>query len=354
MDAAINRFVDSQVPLRKIGQGFCGTVWADLDENGDLDGHHHLALKREDGGPGRSILHEHLVHKRLLETIQKTSDVNLARFRVNLPFCEGLLLRDSPHWPRILPRLPPGFEPCNALVNEKIPSMPGRVCTLLARIYHPEAISSPAVATAINDHCLVRPYLGRRRHRPHATAARARPNRLLVFSLRNFPLHIDQIEQLNLPAGDYAVAMADALAFLHWTARVDANDVEFVLAPARGPPNATKPSPGIGSIGFQSEALGTHTMWVLDFDCCRDMPMNEAGVKQAARSFLRNDPFYPRPPSSRNPTASDEKLWNTFRSRFLETSRSILREEAEFTQQLPVLLMEEIVRTSVQENLSDV
>jgi hypothetical protein len=40
--------------------------------------------------------------------------------------------------------------------------------------------------------------------------------------------------ELGLPARDYTTAMADTLAFLHWVAKVDANDIEFVLAPARG------------------------------------------------------------------------------------------------------------------------
>lgn len=330
---------ESQMPLTRIGQGCCGTVWTDLDHKAQDECR--LVIKREDGGPGRSLLMEYRVHKHLLRTLQSNQHANrITKFRVNIPFSEGLLGNDSPNWPRILPRLPPNFEPCNALVNERIPSMPDHVRTVLSRTYHPEIVSGVA---ASSEYCLVRPYLGRRRHRPQSTT-RARPSQLLVFSLRNFPLHADQIEQLGLPAEPYAIAMADALAFFHWTAKLDGNDVEFVLAPARSP-NFTKSNPGIGIVDFESEVFGSHTMWALDFDCCRDMPMDETGIKQAARSFLRNDPFYPRPGGT---NVSDQRLWHIFQSRFLETSSLILSEDAESVRQLPAMLVEEIIRTHAE------
>lgn len=96
------------------------------------------------------------------------------------------------------------------------------------------------------------------------------------------------METLGLAVHSYAETMADALALMHWGARIDANDVEFVLAPPRVeslPPSRT----------FQSEHLGAHCMWMLDFDCCRAISMDEAGVEKACVAFFKNDPFYPRP-----------------------------------------------------------
>ena len=340
MDLVITQLTTdtSQTPLQKIGQGFCGTVWASAREGGKAGSQ--IALKREDGGPGRSLLHEHQIHEQLLDELRtNTNTGHVAHFRVNLPFCHGRLEQTSTQWPRILPRLPPGFEPCNALVNEKIPSMPIRVRTLLAGKYHPD--SKDELEYISNEHCLVRPYLGRRRHRQQATVAtRMRPNRLSVFSLRNFPLHVDQMEELGLDTEKYAIAMADALSFLHWAAMVDANDVEFVLAPPR---HAAGAGVGIGSVQFESETLGSHVMWMLDFDCCRPMSMDEAGVRQAATSFKRNDPFYPRFGSTH---PADQGLWDKFRSRFLQTSCSILTNREESVRKLPAMLMEEIERLS--------
>lgn len=41
------------------------------------------------------------------------------------------------------------------------------------------------------------------------------------------------MEKIRPKTHDYAITLADALAFLYWAAKVDANDVEFVLAPPR-------------------------------------------------------------------------------------------------------------------------
>jgi len=63
-----------------------------------------------------------------------------------------------------------------------------------------------------NEDCTVRVYLGRGR------AAHRRPP---VFSnLRNFPLHVDQVREWGLPAGQYARAMAEVLALVYWGAAV--------------------------------------------------------------------------------------------------------------------------------------
>lgn len=70
-----------------------------------------------------------------------------------------------------------------------------------------------------NKDCLVRLYLGRR----HDTSKSEN------IRLRNFPLHVNEMEDLKLNTEMYAVTMARALAVMHWTAGVDANDVEFVL-----------------------------------------------------------------------------------------------------------------------------
>jgi len=45
----------------------------------------------------------------------------------------------------------------------------------------------------------------------------------------------------------------------------------------------------------KSEVLDEHVVWLFDFDCCKDMSQNEAGVEQAVAAFYRNDPFLPRP-----------------------------------------------------------
>jgi hypothetical protein len=129
-------------------------------------------------------------------------------------------------------------------------------------------------------------------------------------------MHLDQLEELELPIQAYAETMAEALASMHWIAEIDANDVEFVLAPL-GDTQICGPTTN----AIQSKTLGEHAVWVLDFDCCRAMSMDEEGVAKAVKAFVRNDPFYPRPgiKSSQSPA-----LWDLFTNRYLQMSRSII------------------------------
>lgn len=121
------------------------------------------------------------------------------------------------------------------------------------------------------------------------------------------------MEELGIPFDSlelYARAMAETLAVMHWGAQIDGNDIEFVLA-------SPSPAPSRGSIVRSENVLGTHVMWVLDFDLCREMPMDEDGVQQAVTSFYKNDPFCPRPRSSL-------LLWKVFREQYLLSSVEII------------------------------
>ncbi|KAK0712647.1 zinc finger protein-domain-containing protein, partial [Lasiosphaeria miniovina] len=269
---------------------------------------------------------------------------NLSFFCVNIPSAIEFLPPQSDKWKTILPRLPTGFMACEALVSERILPMPRQTRRLLVQRYWNGDVDS-VVNDKRNEHCLIRPYLGRRRQG-------ARQSRLQSISLRNYPLYADQIEELGLPIDEYTSAMADTLAFLLWTVRVDANDVEFILARPRTSAIATieshsrntrpAPGPSVGTAELATGILGSHAMWLLDFDCCKELDMNETGVNVAAQRFWRNDPFYPNPNCK---CPEDERLWALFKDRFLRSSRSILEGECEAIQELPELLIARIVET---------
>lgn len=109
------------------------------------------------------------------------------------------------------------------------------------------------------------------------------------------------MEELGIAADVYARLMGQTLAMMHWIAEVDANDIEFVLAPARDR----------GEAGIRN-TLGGHCLWLLDFDCCRSITMDEAGVKQAVAAFFKNDPYYSQPL---------QPLWQVFRQAYLDIAR---------------------------------
>lgn len=98
---------------------------------------------------------------------------------------------------------------------ERVPPIPQRFRHHLIDKYCPGDKES-AKSYAPNQDCLVRPLLGRR----------GRGSGTLAFSLRNFPLHLDQFKELNLNVTHYVQAMAEAMAVLHGVAKVDAMDID--------------------------------------------------------------------------------------------------------------------------------
>ncbi|OQV03759.1 hypothetical protein CLAIMM_08762 [Cladophialophora immunda] len=277
--------------LRRIGQGFCGSVWA--AEGGKM------AMKREDGGPGRSVFNDYNMHKLVLETISQPRNT----IKVCVPRWPQFVNNTDAWWDSNLARFPKGYSACNMLCSERIPPLPREVRDLLVDRYCPATSVQTIKNNDADRDCLVRLYLGRRKIQSEARRGHN------FFSLRNYPLHLNQAEELDLPIVQYACAMAEMLAMMHWTAKIDANDVEFVLGGTQ--------KPGIGE--YTNDFFGTHCLWLLDFDCCKPLTMDEAGVEQAARAFLRNDPYFPRPAAQ---VATDNALWLEFRRRYLEYSQT--------------------------------
>lgn len=281
---------EMETTLRKIGQGFCGTVWA--ASTGP-------AFKREDGGPARSLRHDFEMHQRVLQSFHKST----LQPQITIPACHDFIdSTDHEWWSVNQQKFPPGYTPCNIILSQRIPPFPETTRQLLISNYCPPKIEQQILISEPDKDCLIRPYLGRRRtQRSHTTS------RFTAFSLRNFPFHLDQMESLGVTTGEinqYAMIMAETLAMMHWICEVDGNDVEFVLAPSSE--NGYK---------MKSTIFGEHSMWVLDFDLCRRMEMSSEGVVQAAAAFWRNDPYCPRP-------EKDPSLWSVFREQYIHVSEA--------------------------------
>src|SRR5690606_18752349 len=110
--------------------------------------------------------------------------------------------------------------PTMALITERILPLPRPIRHALIDLFCPENSKASVKENATNRDCLARVYLGKRRPEGPPPAN---------FSLRNYNLHLDQMLDLNLPVYDYATAIAEALAIIHWAANVDGYDIEFVL-----------------------------------------------------------------------------------------------------------------------------
>ena len=84
-----------------------------------------------------------------------------------------------------------------------------------------EEIQQEAKDDPDNKDCLVRIYLGEREP--------IRQQSESYDTLRNFPLRLNMMEDLEIEVSQLAKEMAIGLAIMHWQAQVDGMDVEFVL-----------------------------------------------------------------------------------------------------------------------------
>ncbi|KAJ5960385.1 uncharacterized protein N7479_007535 [Penicillium vulpinum] len=283
--------------LQTIGRGACGTVWA--SETGP-------AYKREDGNPARSLRNDFEMHNRVLRSQHTLMSLGKStKVQIQIPSCHKFIESENKEWwAANLERFPQGYTSCNMIEAQRIPPFGESIRQLLIQEFCPDEIKQKIINSEPDRDCLIRLYLGRRR--THTRDSKTF-SRFKAFSLRNYPLHNDQLEELAITADDlrqYARTMAEGLAMMHWVAGIDANDVEFVLAPCND-----------NDSGRFNNVLGRHSMWILDFDRCRNMTMDEDGVGKAVKTFWRNDPFYPRPGNS---------LWDTFRDQYIHISDECL------------------------------
>lgn len=208
----------------------------------------------------------------------------------------------------------------NILRTERIFPVSQPVREALIDLYSPESLSKDtAKKNPNNKACLIRLYMGRV----------SRPPRF--FNMRNFPLCWDQMEHLSLETDVFARAMAQTLAVAHWEAGLDARDVEFVLGSSPEyvrhsiPPlpelqamekNTDLLRPSGRSDGYNFMKRAIH-VWCLDFNQCRFISRDQAGMQACVDAYFLNDPYFPRP--------DNEQMWNVFSSSYLETSTKVLQ-----------------------------
>ena len=197
-------------------------------------------------------------------------------------------------------------------MQERIPAVGLPIREMLIDRYCREALKDAARASKKNEDCLIRVYTGKRR-------PEGRPPGMF-FNLRNYGLCVDQMEELGLDPVAIAKALGEALAHCYWKAEVDANDVEFVLALATSSVTRDKPTPLFKLLDQEL------VIWMLDYDCVRNMSQDKDGIAQAVHAFWRNDPYFPRP-FAYGHTSFDTGLWQAFKAHFLGVSRRILTQK---------------------------
>ncbi|KAK1985655.1 zinc finger protein-domain-containing protein [Colletotrichum cereale] len=318
--------VGTDSKFREIGTGSIGKVF---EHPGTT-----FAYKLPMTDQTQKLWNNYIIHKRI-----ETSFQSLPYFdgQVEIPRCFCLVPRNQGVSPK----------PRHVLCMERIFPLPRPVRHALIEKYCPPHGRERMRSDAVNKDCLVRPYLGRVKFGQGG----------LFFSLRNFKLHADQVQELGVVAADLYTGMAHALAVLHWDTKIDGNDIEFVIGSSpvgeqtvRGDINlaalkAMHPQTSTYEVVTHTGADFTKrvtTLWMIDFDDCHDITMDEAGINKAVSAFLETNHYCPKPNTG---NSFIESLWKDFSTRYILYSRNILdiRRESKLNN-LPAMFIEKITQ----------
>ena len=325
--------------LRIIGLGSCGTVF-EIPDTG-------LACKK--GTQGFNMWKDFCLTNKVHNAAKEVREVLQEAFPEStipcIPLChEYYTVNDDMFWGTNLQRFPASHRNKQPLfIVDRILPLPELIRMDLIEEYFDQdgRVQREAKKDPDNKDCLVRIYLGDRES--------DRQQSEVYDSLRNFPLRLNMMEQLDLEVSELAKEMAIGLAIMHWQAQVDGMDVEYVLGssatrdsePQRGYDDVLAPPHTVKAISFKRKAVH---LWMLDFDKATTIDFKERDVdKKLVPAFLGNDPYYPR-------RQVDEELWDEFCSSYLEASEVILLRKGvdEDVLRLPQRFLGEVVRVSTE------
>jgi len=300
--------------LRIIGLGSCGTVF-------EIPGSE-LAFKK--GTSESGIWRDFCLTNRVHNAVQNVRMMMQEAFPYSTipktPLCHNYHSVDNEKfWSNNVQRFPPGRRTKQPLFTvDRILPLPQKAREGLIKLYFDEDEKAQQEAKDDQDNkdCLVRIYLGERES--------IRQQSDVYDTLRNFPLRLNMMEDLELEVSELANEMAIGLAILHWQAQVDGMDVEFVLGSSAtwdrehltGYDDISAPPHTVETINFKRRALH---LWMFDFDKATETELTKDDViTKLVPAFLGNDPYYPRP-------QVDKELWDEFCGTYLKASEVILQ-----------------------------
>jgi hypothetical protein len=307
----------NQQVFTSAGKGQCGTVYALRGTD--------MVIKVPNTAAGKDdeLFQDFQMHKRISKAFSSSASIR-QDMHVHVPHLQAWIDPKSAHFWETKTALFPqeAAIPNYGLISSRIHPVPFPVRSAIVDALCPQAVQNSKIAflnKPENKDCLIRLYLGRRNDTRKTCARNIR--------LRNFPLHVDEMQRLGLDTHMFTRILAQALALLHWRAHVDANDVEFVLGNAphiSGTPaeqdvlSATKDTaPLLYVTDFEHRKVA---LWLLDFNQCNTFTHDDAGLRKLVEGFWFNDPYYPRPSAVED---GDRELWRVFEERYLHVGTQI-------------------------------
>ncbi|KAL9071266.1 MAG: hypothetical protein Q9161_004282 [Pseudevernia consocians] len=323
--------------FRTIGLGSCGTVF-------EIPGTE-LAFKKGTSEPGiwQDFCLTNRVHNAVNHIRTNLQEAFPYATIPRTPLCHDYYpADDEKFWSENVQRFPAGHRTKQPLfMVDRILPLPQRIRENLIELYFDEdtEVQQDAKDDPENKDCLVRVYLGERETIRQQSAG--------YDTLRNFPLRLNMMEDLEIDVSELAKEMAIGLAIVHWQGQVDGMDMEFVLGssatwdgeqPTGYDDDSARPH-RVGAIHSKRRAMH---LWMFDFDKATRFELTKHDVDtKLVSAFLGNDPYYPRP-------HVDEGLWNEFCGVYLKASELILRCKGvdEVVKGLPQRFLDEVLRVS--------
>ena len=314
--------VGSLKTFRKIGAGACGAIFSqDGDENP-------VVIKLAKSSDHTELWNDYQMHAAIVHEFCRRDTTD-----VRVPECYFFVPSDrASFWDKRPELLDAAKDVCHlptaGLYTQRIRPLPAATRELLIDKFCAPMVKDKARADPANRDCLVRVYLG---------STQGKTPCGMFFSLRNFKLHLNHMTELELDTEALARRMGTALAVMHWGAKTDARDVEFVLGSSAEkrvavdpvsvsvPVQDLEPFPYTGPPTDDDENFFCRTteLFVLDFNQVRTITMDDEGVAMAVEAWRLNDPYFPKP--LRETEAEAERgVWEAFLSSYLDASDEIM------------------------------
>lgn len=245
-----------------------------------------------------------------------------------------------------------GQRPGPIICLERIMPLPHVIRENLIRHYFKVDKQEAALADVRNKACICRAYLGC----TSAEIAADKQERELE-TLRNFPLYLDQLKELDMNPLAIAQEMALGLAAGHWAASVDMLDVEYVIG-SRPHTNVFQTSPLSDADLSASRAKSTRRvrdmgiedrdkrpsfrhraiqLWMIGFNKVSEFDGSvdkdyKKNIKQLVSNTRSTDgPYYPRVLAK---TEEEWMLWLEFSRSYIRASKVILTKNIESSRKM--------------------
>ncbi|ORY58486.1 uncharacterized protein BCR38DRAFT_447447 [Pseudomassariella vexata] len=304
--------------ILELGEGQQGVIFR-------RDAQPKIAIKLEKSGnetKPKSLRHEYAMHQNVEAAFKKHREVfsNSKKAKVYVPSVSTLVSprTEETEFPQVWKSIDENFPQYldargNIVFMDLIDPLPKDVRRALVAYYNPpdsEEVRDAILHTPSNMHCLIRPYLGRETG-PLFQPGPAGP----VFTMRNFPLYLSSILDLQLDTITFAIAIGRAFAIMHWGAGMDGVGVEFALGSALKPAH------------YWNQHQREVRLYLFDFGECQEIDLiredmtPEVVYEFFKEAMVRGDNRFYIPHYSRWP-----ELFGVFKKAYMEAGQKILRE----------------------------